>query len=345
MLGWSFTVPLLQPLGLTQSVQRIGGKWVARGIGRWLRSPSTMVDTVRWIDEKSPFMRMRGQTLNREVNEIRNQIGLNTGRVTGEIEKFLNTVTGDKVTQAGMADSFFWMIQQAQRIADIPTWLGQYEKSMAAGESEERAIQLADQAVIDSQGSGHIKDLAAVQRGSSAWKLWTNFYSFFSTTYNLSAEASARSRYNRPGAIGRLASDYLLLFMIPATLSYFVREGMKRDEDGDDDKNLLLELAYANAAYMAGTMMGFREVASGLQSVYGYEGPAGAALFPRATRMLKQIEQGEMDAALWRSVIDTAGILFHFPTGQTKRTLEGIAALIEGRTTNPGALIYGPPRE
>jgi hypothetical protein len=343
MLGWSLSVPLLQPIGLTQSVQRIGGKWVARGMMRWLKDASTMENTVKWITAKSDFMRMRGQTQLREINEIRNQIGVNTGKVSGYVETFLNTVTANKVTQAGMADSFFYLVQQAQRIADVPTWLGQYEKSMAAGETEERAIQLADQAVIDSQGSGYIKDLAAVQRGPAAWKLWTNFYSFFSTTYQLSAEATARSRYNRPGAIGRLAVDYMLLFIIPATLSHLVREGMKGEED--DDKNLLVELARANVAYLSGTMMGLREMGGAIQGYNNYEGPAGAALFARASRLIGQVQQGELDEALWRATLDTAGILFHFPSGQARRTIEGIVALIEGRTTNPGALVSGPPKE
>jgi hypothetical protein len=61
--------------------------------------------------------------------------------------------------------------------------------------------------------------------------------------------------------------------------------------------------------------------------------------------MVKQIEQGELDAAFWKSINDTAGILFHYPANQMRRTLEGMMALMEGKTENPAVLLTGPPRE
>jgi hypothetical protein len=322
---------------------RIGPAWVAKGMGRWLRDASTMTNTVAWINEKSDFMRLRGQTQQREINEIRNQIGINTGKVTGWVEEILSTVTRDVVTQQGIADSFFFLIQQMQRVADVPTWVGQYEKSMAAGETEERAIAIADQAVLDAQGGGQTKDLAAVQRGPAAWKLWTNFYSFFSTTYQLTAESTRRTKFNQPGSIGRLAVDYMLLYVVPATLGFMLRNAMRGDEP--DEESFLKELLRQNIAYAMGTLMGLRELSGAVQGFYGYEGPAGARIFAQASKLIKQTSQGEGDAAFWRALNDTAGIVFHYPSGQVKRTIEGIAAIAEGRTNNPGVLVTGPPAE
>ena len=92
-----------------------------------------------------------------------------------------------------------------------------------------------------------------------------------------------------------------------------------------------------------------------MQGYQGYEGPAGARIFASAGKLIKQTEQiatadaehraKQYDAAFWRSLNDVAGILFHYPSGQTKRTIEGFAALSEGKTTNPGALIVGAPPE
>src|SRR5688572_7953070 len=104
-------------------------------------------------------MRERGRTQQREINEIRNQVGVETGRFTGLVNEVLSKTTFNTVTKQGIADSFFWMIQTMQRVADVPTWLGAYEKAMAAGEPEARAVALADQAVLDAQGGGQIKDL------------------------------------------------------------------------------------------------------------------------------------------------------------------------------------------
>ena len=342
-LGWNLTTALLQPLGLTQSMVRIGPSWVARGMVRWLRDAATMENTAAWVRERSTFMRERGRTMQREISEVRNTVGVDTGKLSGWVDDALRTVTAGAVTKQGMADSYFYLIQQAQLIADLPTWLGQYEKALENGADEATAIAQADQAVLDSQGGGQVKDLAAVQRGGPLMRLWTNFYSFFNVTYNLTAEATRRTDFRKPGQVGRLMVDYLLLYTVPAVLGYAVREAIRPDSGDDDDKDIALELAREQASYILGTMMITRELSGVVGGGYGYEGPAGARALASASKLLKQVEQGEPDAAFWRSLNDTAGAVFHYPAGQVKRTVEGFAALLEGRTSNPGALISGAP--
>jgi peptidoglycan hydrolase-like protein with peptidoglycan-binding domain len=112
---------------------------------------------------------------------------------------------------------------------------------------------------------------------------------------------------------------------------------------GDDDEGLGEGLIRENLGYMLGTILGLRELSGTVQGYFGYEGPAGARAFATAARLLKQVEQGEVDAAFWRALNDLAGILFHYPSGQTRRTIEGVAALAEGSTSNPGAVVVGAP--
>ena len=57
----------------------------------------------------------------------------------------------------------------------------------------------------------------------------------------------------------------------------------------------------------------------------------------------QQVGQGEFDMAAFKAANNTAGVLFHYPAGQVNRTVEGTAALLEGRTDNPLAVIAGPP--
>lgn len=343
-LGWNITTALLQPIGLTQSMVRIGPKWVARGMARWLRDAATMENTAAWVRERSTFMANRGRTQQREINEIRNAVGVNTGKFSGWIDDALKGVTGGRATRQGVADSYFFLIQQAQLIADLPTWLGQYEKTLEGGADEGTAIAQADQAVLDSQGGGQVKDLAGIQRGGPMLRLWTNFYSFFNVTYNLAAESTRRTNFRKPGDIGRLMVDYLLLYSVPALMGFALREAIKPGSDEDDDENLGVELAREQAAYILGTMVITRELAGVVGGGYGYEGPAGARAFSSASRLMQQVEQGEPDAAFWRSLNDTAGAVFHYPAGQVKRTIEGFAALVEGKTGNPIALISGAPK-
>lgn len=343
-MGWNLMTSLLQPLGLSQSIVRIGPKWVGRGLARWLRDASGMENSAKWVNEKSEFMRNRARTQMREMNEIRNQVGVNTGKFSGWIDQAMSTVTLDKVNKQAVVDSYFWMIHKAQQIADLPTWMGAYEKALDSKADEATAIALADQAVLDSQGGGQMKDLAGIQRGGPMLKLWTNFYSYFNVTYNLTAEGIARTKWKSPASIGRLAVDFLMLYTLPASLGFMMRNALTGKDDEDPDtwrKKLIAE----NLSYLFGSMVLLRELGGAIQGYAGYKGPAGAGFFAAVGNAVKQVGQGEADAAFWRSLNDTAGILFHYPAGQVKRSTEGFVAMQEGRTRNPMALIVGAPKE
>ena len=259
-------------------------------------------------------------------------------------------MSADKVTKQGIADSYFYLIGKMQMVADVPTWLGAYEKAMADPTNvlddgtvdEARAVALADQAVIDSQGSGHIKDMASVQRGPAYLKLWTNFYSFFNVTYNQWMESQRKARTQRtPAAMGRLAVDYLLLFVVPATLGALLRDLLRGE---DDEEVLVRNVITANLSYMLGTMLFMRELGGAVQGYAGYEGPAGARPVARLVTFTRALVQGDATTpAALRALWDAAGAVFHFPAAQLWRTATGIDALLAGRTSNPTALFLGAP--
>jgi hypothetical protein len=351
-MGWNLMTSLQQPLGLASSMVRVGPKWVAKGLSRMLRDATSLESTAAWIHDRSEFMRLRHKTQQREINEIRNEVGLTTGRLSGWVDEALRTTTFDHVTKQGVVDSYFWLIAKAQQIADVPTWIGAYEKAAADVANlnadgtldEARVIALADQAVIDSQGGGQIKDLASIQRGGPMLKLWTNFYSFFNVTWNLTVESTRRTNYRDPVAIGRLAVDYLLLSIVPATLGALIKHALT-GPDGEDGEELAAKLAKENLGYLFGLMVGLREIGSAALGFAGYEGPAGTRFFASIGKFVKQAGQGELDAAFWRSLNDTAGILLHYPAGQVRRTVEGFDAIVEGKTINPLALVLGAPKE
>lgn len=342
-MGWNIMTSLLQPFGISQSMVRVGPKWVGKGLARWFSDATHLENTAAWIMEKSPLMRSRIDTQLREINEIRQEVGLNTGKFSGWIDEAMRTVTLDKVSKQAVVDSYFWLIYKGQQIADIPTWIGAYEKARAESNDEARSVALADQAVIDSQGGGQMKDLAGIQRGGPLLKVWTSFYSYFNVTYNLSVESVKRTNFRSPGQIGRLAVDFLLLYTLPATMAALMRAALKGDDGGDE--GLLAMLIRENLSYLTGIMVGLREIGSVIQGYQGYNGPAGTRFFSSLSKMIKQVEQGEADAAFWRSLNETAGIVLHYPAGQVRRTVEGFAALQEGRTKNPMALLVGPPKE
>ncbi len=353
-MGWNFMTALAQPLGITQSIVRIGPKWFARGMMRWLGDAARMENTVRWIQERSSFMANRAKTQLREINEIRNHISAGS-KIGVYVDVASEAATGGRFKFSRIGESYFWLITRAQMIADVPTWLGAYEKAMAelkpesAGSAEEikeiekRVVALADQAVLDAQGGGQVKDLAQIQRGGPLLKLWTNFYNYFNTTFNLTAESIARTNFKSPFEVGRLAGDLLLLYTVPAVLGLLVREAIKGKKGGDDD--LAKKLVGEQASYLLGTMVGLRELGAAARGFHGYEGPAGARFFAEFGGLVKQISQGEIDAGFWKDLNDTSGILFHYPSGQVNRFVNGFAALQDGDTANPAVILTGPPKK
>jgi hypothetical protein len=131
----------------------------------------------------------------------------------------------------------------------------------------------------------------------------------------------------------------LLLYTIPATLGLFLRIGLRGDEPDDFWEEVIRE----NLGYAVGTMVGLREIGGVVQGFQGYEGPAGTRFFSEFGRLIKQIEQGEADEALWRALNKVAGILFHYPAVQVDRTVRGSIALADGDTDRPTAVLTGPP--
>lgn len=346
MLGWNFWTAAQQPLGLFNGAERVGVRWVMRGMVRWLRDAASMESTAAWIAEVSPMMRGRGLTATQDLNDLRNALR----RPGGWFDALLRATTWDRVTKETFLDSYLWHIGMMQRVADIPTWLGQYEKSLAAGESEARAIALADQAVIDSQGSGQMKDLAQIQRGSPVAKLFLMFYSYGNTVFNSSANAFERTDVRSPVSVARLLGSLSLLYIGPAfgtvVMARLLGKTLGRDDDEEDGvAGFLADVGRETVSTALNTIVLVREF-GGLvgEETRGYAGPAGTRLLQLAYRLATQIKQGELDEALWRAANATAGTLFGFPAAQVQRTIDGWIALEEGRTKNPAALLVGPPR-
>jgi hypothetical protein len=204
---------------------------------------------------------------------------------------------------------------------------------------------MADQAVLDSQGGGQIKDLAQIQRGSPLMKLWTNFYSYFNVTYNLLTESVNETRLAGVSRVPLLAVDFMLLTIVPATLAFLMKNALKGGEEKDDDE-LIKELVNENLGYMLGMIVGVRELGSMIQGSYGYNGAAGTRFFSDMGKLVKQAKQGEVDEALIKALNNVMGSLLHYPAGQVQRTVTGIQALADGSSTNPLAPIFGlPPKQ
>lgn len=325
-LGFNVMSALIQPLGITQSITRVGAPWVARGVRKYLAHP---LDLTREVVGKSSFMENRARTRFRELNELRNQV---------QDQSAFNEYVGRYA---------YFLMMRCQQMVDVPTWWGAYEKAIAEGNEETRAIALADQAVIDAQGGGQTKDLSAIERGGPAQRLFTVFYSFMNTALNVGVEKTMSA--DTPAKRAKLAVDYAMLYVAPAVLGYFIKNAFTPGDSGDDDPEKIAKKLLANQIdYLMGLMVVVREFGEAAKIVSGandmgrdYTGPAGLRLIADTVSLAKQVHQGEFDDAFRKASVNVVGDLFGLPSAQINRTVTGAKALAEGKTENPAAIAFG----
>lgn len=218
-MGFRVTTMLTQIAGYSNSFEKVGVRWVAPAIARFARHPFRVG---RFALERSSELRDRLDTIDRDI-----QAGIR--RLAGK---------EDPATQA-MRFAFHG-IGLMDRAVSIPTWIGAYNKALAAGREEADAIYEADQAIRMSQGSGAAKDLAAVQRGTGrggeALKLLTMFYSFFSAQYQrqrtLGRDVADAVRERNIRMTPELLARAWWLIVVPPVLSQIIT-GNGPDDDED----------------------------------------------------------------------------------------------------------------
>jgi hypothetical protein len=322
-LGFNVMSAAMQPLGFTQSIVRVGAGWVGKGVLQYVGAP---IAKTREVNGKSDFMASRARTRFRELNELRNR------------------VQGQTAARERLNASAYVLMMRFQQAVDVPTWLGAYEKAVAGGNAEERAVALADQAVIDAQGGGQMKDLSAIERGGPGQKLFTVFYSFMNTALNLGV---AQGMTNTRAA--KTAADMALLFVVPAVLGELLKDALTPgDAGGDDWDQLVKKLLGAQLGFLLGLIVVGREFADAAKTAAGlsdysrdYQGPAGLRFIADSASFAKQASQGEFDDAFRKSAVNVVGSLLGLPAAQINRTITGAQALNEGKTENPAALLLG----
>ncbi len=335
-LALNFMNAVQNVTGLQNSIERIGAKWLAVGQGEYLSGPK---EAAAWVHEKSSFMAHRARTQFRDLNELRNVV-----------ENGDNLLTKAKNNQ-------FILITMTQKMVDTPTWIGAYRKAEAEGAvvqledgsiDDSRAVAMADQAVIDSQGSGMTKDLSAVERGGELAKLFTAYYSYMNTTYNLAANRVSGARGGSPRQRGTAALHLLVLMAVPVAIMAVLKAGLTPgdDDDFDDPEKLAKKLAREQASFAMGLIPMAREFTPIVQpflqdQTFGYQGPAGLRIIGDATKFTQQASQGDFDDGFRKAAVGLSGSLFGLPAAQINRTWTGVEALADDKTDNPAALLFG----
>jgi hypothetical protein len=321
-LGFNVMSALQQITGFNQSIVKVGARYIGRGIAQTISDPRA---AMKEVNEKSSFMANRSRTQFRELNELRNM------------------VQDESAAMRQVKLGAYFMMSKMQRMVDVPTWLGAYEKAIGEGNDDSRSIALADQAVIDSQGGGMLKDLSRVERGGAGLKLFTVYYSYMNTVMNLATVKTMTAKSK-----GRLAADYAMLFVVPVVLTTALKQALVPGGDDEwDMEKLARKLAAEQLSYLMGTMIILREFGQAGQIMFGnekardYSGPAGLRVVADAVSFLKQASQLEFDDSFRKAAINLLGDVTGLPSAQINRTITGTKALVEGKTENPAAIVLG----
>lgn len=321
-LGFNVMSAATQFLGAPQSVARIGAGWFGKGMAQYITHP---VRRTREVNQQSEFMTNRARTRYRELNELRNR------------------VQGQRGARQILLENAYVMMMRMQQMIDVPTWLGAYERAIAEGSTDDLAVALADQAVIDSQGGGQTKDLSAIERGGPAQKIYTSFYSFMNTTLNVLV---ARGMTHRNAA--RTAADLLLISIAPSMMMTLLKDALTPGDGDDDDAEIWKKLASAGLDGIFGLVVLGREFSEAAKMALGvsefprgYSGPSGLRLIGDTYKMGQQVNQGEFDESFRKAAVNLTGSLFGLPAAQVNRSWNGVNAIRDGETENPAALVFG----
>lgn len=335
-LGLNFTTALIQVTGLLTAASRLGPKYMLLGIGDLISHPDQSWEEV---NRRSSFMRRRTVTRTREISDARNIVERGT-RASKMKEK--------------VYDIAYAPMMAVQGVIDHAVWLGAFRQAMDQKMSEDQARQFADRVVIDTQGSGLVKDSSNIENGGPIKKLFMVFYSFMGRAVGLNAMA-LMGESNRAKAWAQFLTVTLALPMIESVLRGALQQGDDDDSEWDrmsDEEKFMYGLKYVvgtSGSFMLGQFFLARELSSMWENffkgdpIYTWRGPSGLRAISDLGQFASQAQQGEFDAALAKALINLAGDMGMPAAAQLGRTISGWEAW--EKDDNWLALIFGYKKE
>lgn len=186
--------------------------------GKMLTNPGAYGEAHAFVTSKSQFMAERAATLDRDLSSAARRMFSKDKN----LEKFA-------MYGIGMFDRF----------VTLPTWMEAYKVGLEKFEADEtRAVEYADFIVRRSQGSGIVKDLPAIMRGTETQKLFTVFYSYMNNQLNLFYESLDQAQRKglaagAPFLLGRLFALWMMQVTLSEVLTFRAPVG---DDEPDEEK-------------------------------------------------------------------------------------------------------------
>ncbi len=323
ILGFKFTVSLLQGGSFTQTINEIGLPSALSGLYEFWRNPQKSTEFMR---ENSVQMKFRSRNLDRDM------------------KAFLDSKEGKALMKGkpGGRELFFAMIQGVDFLTVAPSWLGTYGKELKATNGDiDASRREADRIIRITQPQGAIKDLASIARGRPFQKLWTAFYSHFSRYHNLVVSEMDKLKFGDDHPMRKVynvARSFWFLLMIPVFLGTMIRSGFKFKDLKDFGKKYAKEAI----SYSFGGLIGIRDFARIFASQIVGQKFFGTKISPPGLRGFELLAKASGEKELKDKVITGArglGVLTgRFPE-QAFITGEGLMDLVTGKATDLRRLV------
>lgn len=333
-LGFNFTTALIQVTGLLTATPVVGANYMIAGIGDILANPTK---TWKSAARMSSLMRNRSITRTREIADARN------------IAERGHSYYKIKETTYNVA---YGAMMAVQGVVDHVVFSAALRKAYDMGLTGEDAVHYADRVVIDTQGSGMVKDSSAMENGSALQRVFMVFYSFMGRALGLNAMAMMGER-DRIKAWTQILTVCMATPLIESVLRASLQPGGDDDSawDGMDDlQKLEYGLRYVTGTtgnFVLGQFMIGREFSSMWENffkgdpVFTWRGPSGLRAIGDVGQFLSQAQQGEWDASLTKAIINVMGDFGLPGAAQLNRSIAGWDALNKDDTNNWMSLVFG----
>ena len=198
VIAGKVSVAIQNVANIPVAMEQLGAARVMRalyraGVGVYGRGSGRYNETYEFVLGKSVMLRERAQTLDKDMRR-----GLEIGGKGFTIDgKSLGGYTMEQLGEARDAINSwgYSLLSETDLMLSVPIWKDVYDveysklvqkEGISLEWADQRAIELADKAIIDIFGSGDIKDQAGIQRNKGTIANFaTTFYTYAGTLWNM----------------------------------------------------------------------------------------------------------------------------------------------------------------
>jgi hypothetical protein len=311
MLGGKLTTGLVQALGLFPVMNELKTKHFLSGFGDFLKHG------FKEAREASPSFRYQEEHFDRDLGAMYDRMASTFGEVS-------------HLKQQVATMSLAW-IKLIQGSVNAITWYGARNQAEAVGHKD--PVAYADSVVRLTQSAGGVKDLAQVQRGTEAQKLFTVMYTYFSTLYGQLTEPIPDTKTGRQKA-AIMAARWWWSVMLPVAVEAALRG--KKPENGDEPEDWATFLLKEQFLYSARTVPLLGDIlTAGVSGRSPRGNPWLTTMYNGAQAVHGVFQDDPLTNSEKRALLDALGALTSSPTTGISNAYRYLDAFTSGRMEEP----------